>query len=82
MNQVFSADFGDVPVGDRDCPLCGTNNDDVRPSRFSHDVWNIRVCKTCRFVYIDKGPVYEKLAQDMAWESTTRVEEKRRREIR
>jgi len=51
-------------------------------SRYSHDLWTIKSCSDCGFVYIDKAPVYEMQSSQMAWERTTRVEEERRAELR
>ena len=82
VSKVKSAEFGDVPVERRDCPLCGTNNDTSPPSPFSHDIWHVKNCTSCGFVYIDKAPVYSQLSVDMAWERTTTVEDVRREEIR
>lgn len=74
--------FGKINVVARDCPLCGRDNADTAASRYSHDMWTVRDCAGCGFVYIDKAPVYETLKSVMAWEKTTKVEEQRRAEIR
>lgn len=82
MNEVATADFGKISVENRDCPLCGTNNDGVPPSPYSDGSWKIRNCRTCGFIYIDKAPLYSYLAEELAWEATTKVEEARREKIR
>jgi len=82
MNEVGTADFGEIKVESRDCPLCRTNNDGVPPSPYSDGSWQIRNCRTCGFVYIDKAPLYSYLAEEMAWETTTKLEEVRREKIR
>ena len=82
MNEVATAEFGEVSVKDRDCPLCGTNNDEVPPSPYSDGNWQIRDCQTCGFVYIDKAPLYSYLAEEMAWGATTKVEEVPQAEFR
>jgi len=82
MNKVATADFGEINVENRDCPLCKTNNDGVSPSPYSDGSWQIRNCRTCRFVYIDKAPLYSYLAEEMDWGTTTKVEEVRREKNR
>lgn len=82
LATVETRDFGDVPVRRRDCPLCNRNNDDVPPSEFSVFPWNIKACADCGFVYIDSAPLYEVQYAVMAWERTTKIEERRRAEIR
>lgn len=74
--------FGTVAVRHRDCPLCGRNNDDVKANRYSYGPWAIRDCSSCGFVYIDAAIPYDLQFKEMAWERTTKVEEKRRAEIR
>jgi SAM-dependent methyltransferase len=39
-------------------------------------------CPDCGFVYIDRAPVYAMQYSAMAWERTTKIEERRRAEIR
>ena len=75
---VETAHFGTIPVMRRNCPLCGRDNSDAQPSRFSHAPWIIRDCVLCGFVYIDSAPRYEVQFETMAWERTTKVEEGRR----
>ena len=79
---VKSANLGDVQVTHRDCPLCGRNNDDVPDHKLSYDVWTIKQCPECDFVYIDRGPDYEKLFTDLSWEVTSKIEETRRADLR
>ena len=79
---VKSANLGDVQVTHRDCPLCGRNNDDTPDHKLSYDVWTIKQCPECDFIYIDRGPDYEKLFTDLSWEVTTKIEESRRASLR
>jgi len=80
--EVKSKNLGAVQVLHRDCPLCGRNNDDQPEVEYSFDVWTIRECDGCGFVYIDKGPDYAKLFAELSWETTTKIEEQRRAELR
>jgi SAM-dependent methyltransferase len=79
---VATEHFGDVPVHRRDCPLCGRDNDAREPSRYSHAAWAVKDCPDCGFVYIDRAPSYEMQYSAMAWERTTKVEERRRASLR
>lgn len=80
--EINSANLGSVEVMIRDCPMCGQNNDEQPALATSFDVWEIKECGDCAFVYIDKAPDYEKLLSDLSWEHTLQVEAKRRSEIR
>lgn len=80
--EVQSQNLGAVQVLHRDCPMCGRNNDDQPALDYSYDVWTIRECRDCGFVYIDKGPDYAKLFDELSWETTTKVEEQRRADLR
>ena len=80
--EVQSKNLGAVQVLHRDCPLCGRNNDDQLENEYSFDVWTIRDCADCGFVYIDKGPDYAKLFAELSWETTTKIEEQRRAALR
>jgi SAM-dependent methyltransferase len=79
---VETRHFGAVTVRHRDCPLCGANNNDAASSRYSEAPWLIKDCARCGFVYLDSTPQYEMQFETMAWETTTKVEEGRRAEIR
>jgi len=74
--------FGTVAVRHRDCPLCGRDNRDAPPGRYSSDLWPVKDCGTCGFAYIDRAPKFEVQFETMAWERTTKVEELRRAQIR
>lgn len=80
--EVHSKNLGTVQVLHRDCPSCGRNNDDQPEVEYSYDVWTIRECDSCGFVYIDKGPDYAKLFTELSWETTTKIEEQRRAQLR
>ena len=74
--------FGAIEVRKRDCPLCGRDNDDMPESRYSHPPWAIKACRGCGFVYIDRAPHHRVQFDTMAWERTTKIEERRRAELR
>ena len=80
--KVQSKNLGEVEVLHRDCPMCGRNNDDRPNLDYSYDVWSVKECADCGFVYIDKGPDYAKLFEELSWETTTKVEEQRRADLR
>jgi len=80
--EVQSKNLGPVEVLHRDCPLCGRNNDDQLENEYSYDVWTLRDCAGCGFVYIDKGPDYARLFTELSWENTTKIEEQRRAKLR
>jgi SAM-dependent methyltransferase len=82
MNQTVAPDFDKISLEHRDCPLCKTNNDNITHSLYSDGRWKIRNCQSCGFVYIDKAPLYSYLSEELAWETTTKVEEVRRKKIR
>lgn len=80
--EVNSENLGKVEVIHRDCPQCQRNNTDQPDLKNSYDVWTLKQCLDCGFVYIDKGPDYSKLFAELSWEVTTKVEEKRRAVLR
>lgn len=80
--EVKSANLGVMQVIHRDCPLCGRDNSDQPDNAYSYDVWAIKDCPTCGFTYIDRGPDYAKLFEELSWETTTAVEEQRRADLR
>jgi SAM-dependent methyltransferase len=82
ITTIDTKDFGKIPVRRRDCPLCGRNNDHVPAGSYSVEPWTIKECADCSFVYIDDTPHYSMQFEVMAWERTTKVEERRRAEIR
>ncbi len=83
MSVKYDTDaFGKIDVVHRLCPLCAHDNADGPASRYSHDIWKVKNCARCNFVYIEKAPTYETLYTNMAWERTTKFVERRRREIR
>lgn len=79
---VETGHFGAVPTRRRDCPLCGRDNETAPPGRYSLPPWAVKQCSGCRFVYIDRAPLYGVLRSAMAWERTTKIEEQRRAELR
>jgi len=56
----------------RVCPLCGADNADASPSRWSRDEWVIKECRGCGFPYLENSPDYERLKVEFAWEKTSR----------
>ena len=52
------------------CPLCGADNGDVAPSKYSQEPWAIVDCGACGFVYLANPPAYERLEEEFAWEKT------------
>jgi len=79
---VETEHFGAIAVRHRNCPLCARDNDRIPPSGYSYDPWTIKECPSCDFVYIDGAPHHDVQFETMAWEKTTKVEEKRRAELR
>ena len=79
---IVSEDFGAIPVRPRDCPLCGEDNSNAPAGRYSRKPWMVKNCSACGFVYIDRAPEFEAQFEAMAWERTTKVEERRRAELR
>jgi len=82
LDEVETEHFGAVSVRRRNCPLCDRDNHDIAASPYSHHPWDIKQCPGCRFVYIDRAPVYDLQFSTMAWERTTKIEEERRAKIR
>lgn len=67
--------LGEVVTVGRACPLCGQDNQDRPPHRFSLGTWIIKECASCQFVYLENAPNYSALYEVMAWERTTQLEE-------
>ena len=82
LGKIDTGAFGTVAVRHRDCPLCGRDNRDAPPSRYSSEPWPVKDCGTCGFAYIDRAPEFAAQFETMAWERTTGVEELRRAQIR
>lgn len=53
------------------CPLCNTDNTDIKPSIYSKDQWRIKKCTMCKLVYLENPPQYEDLEEIYAWEKTS-----------
>jgi SAM-dependent methyltransferase len=64
------------------CPLCGCDNAAVAAHRYSNPPWTVKRCAGCGFVYIDRAPDYTALHADLAWERTSKIEERRRADSR
>jgi len=66
----------------RYCPACGDGTT-ARPERTDTPAeWPLVRCGSCGFVYLARAPDYSALFTTMAWERTTRIEERRRAETR
>ncbi len=64
-------------VHDRACPLL----DEHAPSDslpYAPPPWDLRQCRTTRFVFLRNAPSYERLSEEFAWESTWRNESEAR----
>ena len=70
--------FGDVKVIFRLCPNCGHDNQGSEKIPYCPDTWDMTACARCAFIYLEKSVAYEELLSNMAWEKTSKAEEKRR----
>lgn len=70
--------LGQVPLVERPCPLCGADNAGVLPGPYSRGIWAIKTCAGCGFVYCDTAPDTSLLAAELAWERTSKQEDRRR----
>lgn len=61
----------------RDCALCGAPPSNARLLAHGSPQWPMRQCK-CGFVYLERAPVYEELASNLAWEKSHGAETERR----
>lgn len=61
----------------RDCALCGAPPSSGRMLAYGNAEWPMRQC-VCGFVYLEKAPVYEELASNLAWEKSHGAETERR----
>lgn len=59
----------------RSCPLCRSDNRSVRPHKLSNSGWTVKACPACGLVYLENVPFYESLAEERAWEKSSKVEE-------
>ncbi len=64
---------------ERACPACGSESS-TKLERYSHEDWHNVQCKSCRFIYLNRAPIYEALSEDLAWSKQFKIEKKRRRE--
>lgn len=61
----------------RPCPVCDhTDGIDHPDSR--GNIWELKACSRCRFVYLANPPAYEAFVEDFAWEKTYLAEKQRR----
>ena len=72
--SIESAASGHIQHLHRLCPLCERDNCEEPRSRFSRDVWSIKHCAECGFVYLENAVSYDELVQKFAWTKTARTE--------
>jgi SAM-dependent methyltransferase len=65
----------------RACPACEGQEARILP-RYSTSRWQVVECASCRFVFLQNPPVYERMVEEFAWEKTKVVEKERRNESR
>ena len=65
-------------VVQRMCPFCESDNTAHAATIFGNATWPIKKCHTCKFVYLEVAPIYERLVEEFAWEKTSIAEKKRR----
>lgn len=58
-----------TPLSLRDCPACDTANRAAPRHRYSWLEWDLRECRSCRFVYLENPPTYEGLVETFGWET-------------
>ena len=61
----------------RPCPSCGHAHAQLL-TRFTTSEWPVVRCDGCSFVFLGRVPDYAALAHDLAWETTSKAEAKRR----
>jgi SAM-dependent methyltransferase len=83
---VHSPVYGPITVRARECPLCGDRPEPearaAAAGRYDYDIWRVVDCARCRFVFIDRAPVYNELSSNLAWEKTKQIEQARRATLR
>lgn len=63
----------------RDCPMCSHTHSDARRSKYAEEPWPLVECAACGFPYLDKAPIFEELAEDHEWyTSSAQWNEKRK----
>lgn len=65
-------------VVSRNCPHCNASAQasDVLP--YGNEEWPMVQCSSCKFVYLKRAPVYERLSEEFAWEKTSTQEREAR----
>ena len=74
--------LGRVKVRHRACPVCGTGSASARPTAYGTPSWPVLACGGCGFTYIADAPDYAAMSETLAWERSTKLEEKRRKKAR
>lgn len=64
----------------RHCPLCGQDNRQSPPCRFSRDGWLLKRCWQCKFLYLENPPPVAALVAEYNWSATSLTENQRRRD--
>lgn len=70
-----------VSLDMRACPACEGQQVRFLPS-YSTPRWQVVECSSCRFVFLQNPPVYERMVEEFAWEKTKAAEKERRKESR
>lgn len=65
-------------IAHRVCPYCKRDNKTGLPIRISRGQWRVKKCSNCGFVYLENARIYEILSDELAWESTSKIEAERR----
>jgi len=65
-----------MKIIDRDCPLCGSNAAQRVP--YGPDQWPMVRCGQCDMVYLKRAPDVTELFENIAWEKSRTIEDKRR----
>lgn len=68
-------------VIERHCPQC-RGGGFAKMEAYSKDGWPVGECTGCGFVYLRIVPVYERIAEEFAWEKSKPAESERRRNER
>lgn len=62
---------------DRTCPNCNHTEGQAHPDSRG-DMWHLKTCNACGFVFLQNPPSYESFVHEFAWEKTYQTEVNRR----
>ncbi|MEX2616463.1 MAG: class I SAM-dependent methyltransferase [Alphaproteobacteria bacterium] len=65
-----------MKILERQCPSCSSQDYKILP--YGPIDWPMAECNHCAMVYLKKAPDCSELFENLAWEKTTQIEEKRR----